>query len=260
MSNQTYQDRAYAVSDDGLSKFMTKVFGWMFIGLLITALTSVGFAYLILTNEAVLRISTNGFFLLIMFAIQMVLVFRLSASLTKMGTGKAKLMFSLYAVVTGITLSYIFFSFGLTTIVRAFFMTALFFGIMAVYGLVTKANLGSLSGVFTIGLITLIIASLVNFLLRSPAIDYVICLAGLGLFIGLTAYDVKKMKDIYYSFSGQSGQVIQQGSGEVIYGQGYMTEEQEDTLSKIAIYGALSLYLDFINMFLYVLRLFSRRD
>lgn len=223
---------------EGLNAYMTKVFGLMFFGLLLTALAAGGFIALLAVNEAARGVAQNSIFLFGMIIAELALVIAISAGLGKgkMRASAARLMFCLYAVVNGVTLSYVLLAYASApwAITRAFLMAAVFFGTMCVYGMVTKADLTSTGRIFTAGLFALLIATVVNLFLRSSGLDFILCLAGVAVFTGLTAYDTQKLKELY--LRGVTG---------------------EDA-SKAAVFGALALYLDFINLFLYLLRALGR--
>jgi FtsH-binding integral membrane protein len=231
---QNYSD--YNLSEiekkSAIASQMTRVFGWMFIGLIITGLT----AYCTAMNEAFMIsmiTSKLGFYGLII--LEFVFVWFISSRAMKMEYGIAAGAFALYAVLNGITLSIIFWAFTSDSIALAFFMTAGFFGFMSVYGLVTKTDLTSLGNLFLAGLIGLIIVSIVNIFLHSSTLYWIISYVGVIIFLGLTAYDSQKIKAISLHYMG--------------------TEKERN----VAIVGALTLYLDFINLFLYILRILGKR-
>jgi len=233
------RDNSYA-STESLNAFMTKVFGWLFLGLLLTVAASLLFIGMLAdeTSIAYSLFSGMGFFFAMIIA-ELVLVFALSATIHKIGAGAARLMYGVYAVVNGITLSYIILMYAGADVTQAFLMAAVFFGVMCLYGYFTKSDMTSLSRILTIGLICLIVAMLVNMFVGSSTMDFIVCLAGLAIFVGLTAVDVQKIKTRYYAQAAATG---------------------EEMASKTAIMGALQLYLDFINMFIFILRLLGRRD
>jgi uncharacterized protein len=140
-----------------------------------------------------------------------------------------------YSVLNGITLSLIFYTYTASSIAFVFFISAAFFGFMSVYGLVTKTDLTSLGSLLFMGLIGIIIASVVNIFLRSSGLNWLISFVGVAVFLGLTAYDSQKIKNIHFSFAG--------------------TNKEKN----VSIIGALTLYLDFINLFLFILRILGRR-
>ncbi|MDY5260266.1 MAG: Bax inhibitor-1/YccA family protein, partial [Sodaliphilus sp.] len=155
--------------------------------------------------------------------------------INKMSAGTASLLFYLYSAITGVTLTPIFFAYTGDSIVKTFFITAGTFGAMAIYGYVTKKDLTKMGSILVMALIGLIIVSVVNIFLASSALAWGISAAGVIIFIGLTAWDVQKIKQM-------------------------AMETSERNVGKLAAIGALTLYLDFINLFLYLLRIFGNRD
>jgi len=143
----------------------------------------------------------------------------------------------LYSLLTGMSLSFIFIVYDIGSIISTFFITALTFGVMAVAGYTTKTDLTKMGSFLYMALIGIIIASVINWFMGSSQLDYIICIAGVLIFTGLTAYDVQKIKNI--------GSQIENGT---------------ETYKKLIIMGALTLYLDFINLFLMLLRLLGNRD
>ncbi len=213
--------------------FLTKVYGWMMFGLLITALSSL---YTI-TNESVLEFvfSSKITFFGLMIA-QFGIVIFLTARIQKMSSNMAQVMFLVYSALTGLTLSSIFLAYTAESIVSTFVITSLMFGSMALYGYVTKRDLTGVGQFMFMGLIGVVIASVVNIFMRSDSMSWLISFISVIVFTGLTAYDTQKMKAM-----------------------AYVMMEGEEVASKGAILGALTLYLDFINLFLALLRLFGNR-
>ena len=165
------------------------------------------------------------------------LVFAMGGLVEKLSGGALLALFMAFATIMGISLSYIFLAYAMTAITNVFFMTAVVFGLMAVVGYTTKTDLTKLGSILMIGLIGIVIASLINMFLGSSTMDYIIIIIGVVVFTGLTAYDVQKLKVM--------GETAQNGT---------------ESAQKMALMGALSLYLDFVNLFLMLLRLFGRRD
>jgi len=216
---------------DASTVFLAKVFNWMAIGLGLTGLI----AYL--TAQSGLAIAIVGspiFFILILAELGM--VFFLSARIDKIQPGTATGLFVGYSVLNGLTLSAIFLAYTKASIGGTFLITAGMFGAMAVYGLVTKRDLSGMGSFMFMGLIGIIIASIVNIFLQSSALYWSISVIGVLVFVGLTAYDVQKIKRM-----GEQG-IMEQG---------------EAAIRKGSIIGALALYLDFINLFLMLLRFFG---
>jgi FtsH-binding integral membrane protein len=211
--------------------FLAKTFNWMAIGLGVTGIVafftaSSGLAYSI--------IGTPLFFIVVIG--ELGLVFYLSAKIEKLQAATATSLFVGYSVLNGLTLSVIFLAYTSSSIAGTFFITAGMFGAMAVYGLVTKRDLSGWGSFLFMGLIGIIIASIVNIFLKSSSMYWVISFIGVFVFTGLTAYDVQKIKRI-----GEEG-IMAQG---------------EEAIRKGSIMGALTLYLDFINLFLMLLRFFG---
>lgn len=215
-----------------LSAQMAKVFGWMFIGLIITGMTAMYTA----TSETMIRMLYSSRFTFLGFLIlEFVFVWFISSRAMHMEYGVAAAAFIMYSVLNGITLSVIFLAYTGNSIYLTFFMTAGFFGFMCVYGLVTKTDLTSLGSLFLMGLIGLIIVSVVNIFLKSSTLYWIISFVGVAIFLGLTAYDTQKIKAISLKYTG--------------------TEKERN----VAVLGALILYLDFVNLFLYILRILGKR-
>jgi FtsH-binding integral membrane protein len=216
--------------------FMARVFTWMTAALLITALV----AYLFAANASLFSLlytetGLSVFGWVVMFA-PLAFVFAISFGINRFSTPVMAILFILYSIVMGMSMSFIFYVFTLSSIYITFLITAGVFGLMAILGYTTKLDLTRFGTIMLIGLIGIIIASLVNFFMKSAMMDYVISIAGVVIFTGLTAYDVQKLKRI--------GMGVNMGDAST---------------SKLAIMGALSLYLDFINLFMFLLRLFGSR-
>jgi hypothetical protein len=209
--------------------FLAKVFNWMAAGLGLTGVVAW------FTASSGLIASIQALLLPLMF-VEIGLVWYLSARIDKLQASTATGLFFGYAFLNGLTLSVIFLLYSGTSIAATFIITAAMFLSMSIYGMVTKRNLDGLGSFMFMGLIGIIIASIINLFIGSSAFDMVISLIGVVVFVGLTAYDVQKIK-----MMGEQG----------IMGQG------EATVRKGAIIGALALYLDFINLFLMLLRFFG---
>ena len=211
---------------------MRKTFGWMAMCLLITALTAMGFV----NSGLFYHIATSGAIWLLIIA-ELVLVFVLSARINKMSVATATIMLIVYSALNGVTLSFIFVVYSLGSIAKTFFITTGMFGVMALVGATTKRDLSKLGSILFMALIGLIIASLVNIFLRSSGLDWIISLIGVVLFTAMTAYDVQRVKQLAAE-----------------------SDLYDDTqVGRLAVISALSLYLDFINLFLYLLRFFGRK-
>ncbi|MFT5700238.1 MAG: FtsH-binding integral membrane protein [Desulforhopalus sp.] len=211
--------------------FLAKTFNWMAVGLAITGIV----AYFTAATGLAYSIISSPLFYVLIFA-ELGLVFYLSARIAKIQATTASGLFIGYSVLNGLTLSVIFLAYTSSSIAATFFITAGMFGAMAVYGLVTKRDLSAWGSFLFMGLIGIIIASVVNIFLQSSAVSWVVSMIGVLVFTGLTAYDVQKIKKI-----GEEG-IMSQGN---------------DAIRKGSIMGALTLYLDFINLFLMLLRFFG---
>ena len=215
-----------------VSTVMRKTFGWMAMCLLITALTAMGFV----NSGLFYHIASSGAMWLLIIA-ELVLVFVLSARINKMSVATATIMLIVYSALNGVTLSFIFVVYSLGSIAKTFFITTGMFGVMALVGATTKRDLSKLGAILLMALVGLIIASLVNIFLRSSGLDWIISLIGVVLFTALTAYDVQRVKQLAAE-----------------------SDLYDDTqVGRLAVISALSLYLDFINLFLYLLRFFGRK-
>ncbi|HPW44870.1 MAG TPA: Bax inhibitor-1/YccA family protein [bacterium] len=220
-------------SKSSVQRFVTKVYGWMCAALLTTGFVS----YYVVSNEALLRrIFQSPGTLMILVIAQLGLVIGLSAAINKLSTTVATAMFFLYSALTGITLSSIFLVYTHESLTSTFVITAGTFGAMSFYGYLTKKDLTSMGNLAFMGLIGIIIASVVNIFVKSTFIYTATTYIGVLVFVGLTAYDAQKIKQMARFLNPES------------------SEEQ-----KGAIIGALRLYLDFINLFLMLLRLLGRR-
>lgn len=213
---------------------MRKVFTWMTLALVITGFTAYGVA----NTPAVLQaIFGNPMILWGLVIAELVLVVGVSAAINRLSLTVATLMFVIYSVINGALLSSIFLVYTSTSISVVFFITAGTFATMALIGYTTKTDLSSMGKYLWMGLIGLIIATVVNHFLKSDALTVMVSYLGVLIFVGLTAYDTQKIKSMLI-------QAPDAGEG----------------MQKLALLGALSLYLDFINLFLYLLRIFGRRD
>jgi hypothetical protein len=209
--------------------FLAKVFNWMAVGLGLTGLV----AY-ITASTALYEIVRPIIFLL--FIAELGMVFFLSARIQKLSAATATGLYLGYALLNGLTLSTILLMYTMTSIAATFFITAGMFGAMAIYGFVTKKDLSSMGSFLFMGLIGMIIASVVNIFIGSSMLAWVVSAIGVIVFTGLTAYDVQKISQM-----GAAG-IMQQG---------------DTAIRKMAIMGALALYLDFINLFLMLLHFFG---
>jgi FtsH-binding integral membrane protein len=216
----------------GMNAFIAKVFRWMFLGLLLTA----GVAFYVAGNPVlVYNIATNTFLFYGLLIGELILVAVLSARITKLKYSTSVIMFLAYAALNGLTLSILLLAYTGESVASAFGITAVTFGVMSVYGYFTKADLTRFRSILFMGLIGLLVLSVINIFLRSSGLGWFLSILSLFVFLGLTAYDMQKLKGYYFG-----------------------TEGNEVLRSNLGILGALSLYLDFINLFLTFLRLFGR--
>jgi FtsH-binding integral membrane protein len=228
--------------DAGLRAYMLQIFNLMGVALLIT-----GFMAYYASSEAFMNIiysktDTSMGLSPIGWVIQLsplFMVFFLSYKIQSMSVQAAKITFWIYAVLMGLALGPLFYMYTGESVARTFFITASVFGAMSIYGYTTTKDLTSMGSFLMMGLIGIVIASLVNMFLMSSAIAFATSVIGVLVFTGLTAYDVQKMKNLYFQAVGMN----------------------KDDTTKLAIRGALTLYLDFINLFIMLLRFFgNRRD
>ncbi|WP_373551649.1 Bax inhibitor-1 family protein [Haliscomenobacter sp.] len=227
-------DQRQASIEAEQARFITKVYGWMSIGLALTGAV----AYLVSSSPALLQLIFGNKLLFWGLIIgELLMVGYLAAAVTRMSAATATLVYMLYAVLNGVTLSGIFIMYTGASIVGTFLITGGTFAAMSIYGYFTKQDLTRAGNLLYMALIGLVIASVVNIFFRHPIMYWIITYAGILIFVGLTAYDTQKIKQM--NIIGNEG-----------------TEEDH----KEAIMGALTLYLDFINLFLYLLRLFGRSN
>jgi len=238
-----------------VNAYVARVFGWMFVGLMVTALTTVGIIYGINVNDAFADfIIGMQQIVFLVFIVEFALVIAISARVAKMHPTTAKLMYLLYAVLNGFTfgLFAVLYAYhsggGIHTLGLAFGMTAVCFGIMAVYGLVTKADLTRFGNLLFMGLIGIIIASVVNIFMGNGMLDFLICVIGLCIFLGITAHRTHMIKH-HFAHVALSADAAH---GQDEYGYNI---KQSALASNLAIVGALMLYLAFINIFMFILRL-----
>lgn len=210
--------------------FIAKVYGWMSIALALTGFTALWVASTPVIRNAIFKNQILFWGLLIG---ELILVFAISGAIRKMSASTAVFLFLLYSVINGFTMSFIFLVYTATSIATTFFITAGTFAIMSVYGFMTKTDLTKVGNLLFMVLIGVIIAAVVNIFLKSTTLNWIITIAGIIVFVGLIAYDTQKIK-----------QMSQAGL-------------DQETEKKLSVIGALSLYLDFINLFLLLLNLFG---
>jgi len=242
-----------AVEEYAINAYVAKVFGWMFLGLLITTLTTVAIVWGTYVSVAFAEfVATAMELTLIIVLVQFALVFLMSARVHMMHPSTAKMLYVIYAMLNGLTFGLVVYIFGayyvgMYTVAAAFGITAVSFGVMAIYGLVTKNDLTSIGSLLIMGLFGIIIAGIVNLFLGNSMLEFLILVGGLVIFLGLVAYHTNRIKNCY--------------AQAVLYGDnpdGSLTWEQEAYASNLAIHSALTLYLAFINIFLRILILLAR--
>jgi FtsH-binding integral membrane protein len=226
--------RAAAI-DEGLRAHMNKVYGTMSVGMLLTFAA----AWAVGNNAALMETLFTGFTRYIVMFAPLIMVFAFSAAITKLSYGAAQLFFYVFAVVMGISISYIFVVFTDMSIAQIFLITAIAFAGLSIWGYTTKKDISGWGSFLIMGVIGLIVASIVNIFLGSPAIMFAISVLGVLIFAGLTAYDTQRIKSEYVA---------------------YASHGDTEWLGKAAIMGALSLYINFINMFIMLLSLFGNRE
>jgi FtsH-binding integral membrane protein len=243
-TSATRSSASEAIIDQGLRAYMLKVYNYMGSGVLLTGVialmffkmavvTSDGGEIIGLTNFGN-SIYNSGLKWVIMLA-PLAVVFYMSFGIAKMSAAKAQTTFWVFAALMGASLSSIFLMYTGASITRVFFITAGTFGAMSIYGYTTKKDLTKLGSFLMMGLFGIIIASLVNIFMKSTMMYFVISILGVLIFVGLTAYDTQKIKNMY------------------------MSSDSGELMGKKAVMGALTLYLDFINLFIMLLRLFGQR-
>ncbi|MCQ2380098.1 MAG: Bax inhibitor-1/YccA family protein [Victivallaceae bacterium] len=216
------------------SAFINKVFGWMSAGLAISGLTAWQFA----TNESCRRVLYgNPALSILLVLLTFGIVFGLSFAMDRISATMACCGFFAYSILNGMMLSSIFLVYEIGSVATAFGAGAVMFAIMGLYGMSTKRDLTAVGSLCTMGVIGLIVASLINIFFRSEGFSLIISFFGVAIFVGLTAYDTQKIKMLAASQKKMDG----------------------ETGNKLAVIGALQLYLDFINLFLYLLRIFGKR-
>ena len=232
------------VMDEGLRAYMLKVYNYMATGVLLTGIVAlISFKISAVTDASGAIVSFtefgnalffSGFKWLVMLA-PLGIVFYMSFGINKMSSSKAQTVFWIFAALMGLSLSWILLVYTGKSVARVFFITSATFGAMSLYGYTTKRDLTKLGSFLMMGLIGIIIASLINIFMKSSMMYFVISILGVLIFVGLTAYDTQKIKNMY----------LASDSGEL--------------MGKKAVMGALTLYLDFINLFIMLLRLFGQR-
>jgi len=233
-----------AVWDAGLRAYMLKVYNYMATGVLLTGIISLisfklsadisASGQIIALKPYGNAIFNSGLKWVIMLA-PLAVIFYMSFGINKMSTSKAQTVFWIFTILMGLSLSWVLIVFTGVSVARVFFITSATFGAMSIYGYTTKRDLTKFGSFLMMGLIGIIIASLVNIFLKSAMMYFVISILGVLIFVGLTAYDTQKIKNMYSA------------------------SDTVEISGKKAIMGALTLYLDFINLFIMLLRLFGQR-
>ncbi len=246
MSDYNFQNRAAQARagsaemiDQGLRTYMLKVYNLMALGLLITGLASFGTWQLAVENGQLTALGTALYASPLRWVVMLAplgMVFFLSYRINKMSVAAAQTAFWAYAALMGLSLSSIFLVYTGQSIVQTFFVTAASFGALSLYGYTTKRDLTAMGSFLIMGLFGLIIASVVNIFLASSALSFAVSVLGVLIFAGLTAYDTQKIKEMY--FDGDDAAVM----------------------GRKAIMGALTLYLDFINLFMFMLQFLGNRN
>ena len=222
----------YGTTDKAIFNFFNQVYAWMFAGLAVTGTV----AYLVSQNTTMLKyLYTSGLYLPL-FLVQILFVIGIQKAAMRVSTGLATGLFLLYAAFLGMMISFVFVVYPIATLAGTFLVTAGVFGGMSVYGYLTKRDLTSIGAFLIMGVWGLFLASIVNYFLASTALGWAITYIGVFVFVGLTAYDTQKLKQIAYSL-----------------------QDNPQMAARMSIIGSLILYLDFINLFLFLLRIMGRR-
>lgn len=224
-------DSGYAQGTLTLNQYMAQTFGWMFAGLMITFLLA---AALALTGGVYYMFSIPYIMTILLIA-ELAVVLFMSAGILKRSVATTRTLFAVYSILNGIVFSVYFVAFNVANLIFIFGLTALFFGGFALYGRFTKTDLSGLRPLLVGGLIFLLIASLLTLFIDMSSLERIICMVGIVIFLCFTAYDTQKIKANYEYFYGD-----------------------EVMLQKASVFSALQLYLDFINLFLYLLRFLGR--
>ena len=217
--------------DVGLRRYMLSVYNYMAGGLAVSGLI----AYLVASSPTVLRAVWGSGLMWVVVLAPVALVFFFSFRIQKMSFGAAQLTYWAYAALNGVALSFIFLRYTDDSIARVFFITAATFAAMSLYGYTTRRDLSAFGSFLMMGVIGIIVAMLVNIFLQSSALTFAISVIGVLVFVGLTAYDTQQIKEIY------------------------LESDDSETMGKKALMGALSLYLDFINLFMMLMQLLGQR-
>ena len=236
--------------DEGLRAYMLRVYNYMALGLAITGAAALGIYILSVTTDPAAAVATyrgirltalgaflfSGWFQWVVILAPLAFVLVLSFGIQRLSVGAAQALFWIYAALVGVSFAVLLMVYSGQSVARTFFITAAAFGVLSLYGYATKRDLSGFGSFLIMGLFGIIIASVVNIFLASTMMQFIISVVGVLVFAGLTAYDTQRIKEMYF-----------EGDEELVAG-------------RKAVMGALSLYLDFINLFLMLLQLFGRRD
>lgn len=229
--NQVYQAEGYR--QETLGQYVAKTYLWMFAGLLVTF----GIAVFGYATGAILYVFQIPYGLYVLTGLELLTVIWMSARIRKISVGAARGLFLFYAALNGVVFSAYFLIFGALSLILIFGMTSLFFGIMAAVSYFGKVDVSGIRPLLVGGLVILIAFGILSFFINLEALEVGMCYLGIIVFLGFTAYDTGKIRDNYAYFAGN-----------------------QEILEKASIFSALNLYLDFINLFLYLLRLFNRSN
>lgn len=224
-------DSAYADAGLTLNQYVSRTFGWMFVGLMITFALAAALA----ATGLVFELFAIPYLPMILLIAELVVVLVMSAGIQERSVGTTRVLFTIYSLLNGAVFSVYFVLYDVVNLIFIFGLTALFFGAFALYGRCTKTDLSRLGPLLIGGVIFLLVAGLLSFFINFTMLERVICMVGIVVFLCFTAYDTQKIKANYEYFYGD-----------------------EDMLQKASIYSALQLYLDFINLFLYLLRFLGK--
>ena len=242
MNNQRYMNTAavdQAVFDQGLRAYMLGVYNYMTTALAVTGLTAFGTKMLTVSDAGLTPLGVMLYTTPLHWVVALAplgMVFWLSARLHAMSVGKAQGLFYAFAALMGVSLSTLLIAYTGESVARAFFITAGAFAGLSLYGYTTKRNLAPLGAFLVIGVVGLLLAMIVNMFIGSTGFDLLICVGGVLIFAGLTAYDTQAIKLMY------------------------LASDSRSAMAKKSIHGALRLYLDFINMFMFLLQLIGNRE
>ena len=226
-------DSDYASAGLTLNQYIARTFGWMFLGLMVTFALAAAMAY----TDAVWYLAAIPSIPMILLIAEVAVVLIMSTGVQKRSVGVTRMLFLLYSVINGLVFSFFFVVYEVANLIVIFGLTALFFGAFALYGRFTRTDLSKLGPLLIGGLIFLVIAGLLSLFINFTAMERTICMVGIVVFLCFTAYDTQKIKANYEYFYGN-----------------------DEILQKASIFSALQLYLDFINLFLYLLRFLGRNN